>query len=93
MVEVFHLYEFRLQNSKLREPLVKYLRKNNIDAKIHYPIPMHLQPAAKKYSYKKGDFPTCEKIAKSTVSLPVHEHLNKKNLDKMISIIKFFMNK
>jgi len=93
LVEVFHLYEFRLQNSKLREPLVKYLRKNNIDAKIHYPIPMHLQPAAKKYSYKKGDFPICEKISKSTVSLPVHEHLNKKNLDKMISKIKFFMNK
>jgi len=34
-----------------------------------------------------------KKIAKSTVSLPVHEHLNKKNLDKMISKIKFFMNK
>ena len=38
---------------QLRGPLVNYL-KNNIDAKIHYPIPMHLQPAAKKYGYKKG---------------------------------------
>ena len=93
LVEVFHLYEFRLQNSKLRDPLVNYLRKNNIDAKIHYPIPMHLQPAAKKYGYKKGDFPICEKIAKSTVSLPVHEYLDKKDLNKMISKIKFFMKK
>ena len=69
------------------------MRKNNIDAKIHYPIPMHLQPAAKKYGYKKGDFPICEKIAKSTVSLPVHEYLNKKDLNKMIGKIQFFMNR
>ncbi len=92
LLEVFHLYEFKLQNSKLRGPLVNYLKKNNIDAKIHYPIPMHLQPAAKKYGYKKGDFPICEKIAESTVSLPVHEYLSKKNLDDMISKIKIFMN-
>ena len=76
-MEVFHLYEFKLQNSKLRGPLVNYF-KNNIDAKIHYPIPMHLQPAAKKYGYKKGTFQYVKKSTESTVSLPVHEYLSKK---------------
>ena len=88
--EVFHLYEFRLENSKLRDPLVKYLRKNNIDAKIHYPIPMHLQPAAKKYGYKKGDFPMTELIANSTISLPVHEFISTEQLKYMIKTIKNF---
>ncbi len=92
LVEVFHLYEFRVNNSKLRNKLVDFLRKNSIDAKIHYPIPMHLQPASKKYGYKKGDFPVCEKIANTTISLPVHEFLEKRDLDKMINKIKFFSN-
>ena len=52
---------------------------------------MHLQPAAKKYNYKKGDFPVTELIANSTISLPVHEFLNKKDMDYMIGKIKGFI--
>ncbi len=91
--EVFHLYEFRVKKNNLRNKLVNFLRKNSIDAKIHYPVPMHLQPAAKKYGYKKGDFPICEEISASTISLPVHEFLKKKDLDKMINKISFFFKK
>ena len=76
--EVFHLYEIRVKNSKKRNSLVNYLRKKGVDAKIHYPVPMHLQPAARKFNYKKGDFPNAEKIANSTISLPVHEFAPKK---------------
>ena len=47
---------------------------------------MHLQPAAKKLGYKKGDFPVTEKIAKETISLPVHEFISQKQLNKIISI-------
>ena len=66
--EVFHLYEFRVKNFRLRNKLLNYLIKHKIDAKIHYPVPMHLQPAAKIYKYKKGDFSNAEKIANSTIS-------------------------
>lgn len=90
--EVFHLYEIRVKNSKYRNNLIMHLRKKGIDAKIHYPIPMHLQPAAKNYNYKKGDFPNTERIASTTVSLPVHEFLSKKDLNKMIKYIKDFYN-
>ena len=90
--EVFHLYEFRVKNYKLRNKLVNYLKSNGIDAKIHYPIPMHLQPAAKKFGYKKGDFPITENISKSTISLPVHEFLKKKNLDYIAKCIKNFFD-
>ena len=51
---------------------------------------MHLQPAAKKYGYKKGDFPTTELIANTTVSLPVHEFISTKQLKYMTKKIKKF---
>ena len=89
--EVFHLYEFRVKK-KLRNKLLFYLRKNHIDAKIHYPIPMHLQPAAKKYGYKKGDFPICEEISDTTISIPVHEFINEKQMNFVIKKIKKFFN-
>ena len=90
--EVFHLYEFRVKNKNLRNKLVNFLIKNKIDAKIHYPVPMHLQPASKIYKYKKGDFPIAEEIANSTISLPVHEFIKNKDIEFMINKIKFFFN-
>ncbi len=85
--EVFHLYQI---NVKKRDQLMKYLIKNNVDAKIHYPVPMHLQPAAKFLKYKKGDFPVAENLCKTTLSLPVHEFISKKDVDKMIKLINAF---
>jgi len=90
--EVFHLYEFRIKNINLRDNLVNFLIKNKIDAKIHYPVPMHLQPASKDYKYKKGDFPKAEQIANSTISLPVHEFVKDKEINYMIDKIKLFFN-
>ena len=53
---------------------------------------MYLQPAAKNYKYKKGDFPKTEEIAKSTISLPVHEFVKQKQIEKIKKIIKKFFN-
>lgn len=90
--EVFHLYEFRVKKKIKRNPLVSFLRKKKIDAKIHYPVPMHLQPAAKKYGYKKGDFPNAELIANTTISLPVHEFISIKQLKFMVTTINSFFS-
>jgi aminotransferase EvaB len=52
--EVFHLYCFR---AKKRDKLIKFLHSKKIDAKKHYPIPMHLQlPSKKMGNYKKEIF-------------------------------------
>jgi aminotransferase EvaB len=88
--EVYHLYEVRVSNKNIRNKLVDYLIKNKIDAKIHYPVPMHLQPAAKIYGYKKGDFPVAEKLCNTTLSLPVHEFITKESLDYMVEKINNF---
>ena len=87
--EVFHIYSLCYED---RDNLQKFLIKNDIDAKIHYPIPMHLQKASAKYGYNVGDFPNAEKIARSTLSLPVHEFINKDQLNYMSKKIKEFYN-
>ncbi len=73
--------------------LKKYLIKNNIDAKVHYPIPVHLQKAAKFLKYKKGDFPVAEKLANTSLSLPVHEFIKKNHIKHVVNTIeKFYKN-
>ena len=89
--EVFHLYCFR---AKKRDKLIKFLHSKKIDAKKHYPIPMHLQlPSKKMGNYKKGDFPFSEKLCDETISLPVHEFIKEKDLKFMIKNIKNFYSK
>ena len=85
--EVFHLYQINVKN---RDKLINFLIKNNVDAKIHYPIPIHLQPAAKFLKYKKGDFPVAEKLARTSISLPVHEFIKKQDVFKMAELINSF---
>ena len=88
--EVFHLYQITVNK---RDKLKKFLNKNNIDAKIHYPYPMHLQPSAKYLKYNKGDFPNAERITKRTLSLPVHEFIKEKHIKYMANLIDEFYKK
>jgi aminotransferase EvaB len=83
----FHLYSLLADN---RDKLVEYLRKHGIDAKIHYPLCMHLQPAADAWGYKKGDFPVAESVASNTFSLPVHEFIGDSDIKKMVELIRGF---
>ena len=85
--QVFHLYSIIVKN---RDKLINYLRNKKIDAKIHYPIPMHLQKASSYLNYKNGDLPNTEKICKSIISLPIHEYVTKKDIDYMYQQIKLF---
>jgi len=88
--EVFHLYHINVQR---RDALQKYLIKNSIDAKVHYPTPIHLQPAAKYLKYKKGDFPIAEKMANTSLSLPVHEFIKESDIKLMTKLIHKFYQK
>lgn len=86
--EVFHIYSLQV---KKRNSLVKFLNSKGIDAKKHYPIPMHLQsPLKKLHKYKKGDFPVAEKLSNETISLPVHEFLTVNQLNFMCDKIREF---
>ena len=61
-----------------------------VDAKIHYPIPLHLQEAADDLGYKEGSFPITESQAKKVMTLPVHQFLNEDQLKYMVNCMKDF---
>ena len=85
--QVYHIYVIKVKD---RDKLQSFLIDKNIDAKVHYPIPMHLQPASKFLNYKEGDFPKAEDTCKNVLSLPVHEFISKSECDYVINSIKEF---
>ena len=88
--EVYHLYHI---NVKKRDQLKQYLIQNSVDAKVHYPIPIHLQDAAKYLKYKRGDFPIAEQMANTTMTLPVHEFIKEKHIKYVADLINNFYKK
>jgi dTDP-4-amino-4,6-dideoxygalactose transaminase len=70
---VWHLYVIRTEN---RDTLRESLISRGISPGIHYPIPIHLQPAYKDLGHKRGDFPITEGHAERILSLPMYAELN-----------------
>ena len=85
----FHLYIIKVKNKSERLKLMNYLSKKNIETKIHYPIPIHLQPCSKNLNYKKGDFPNTESFCERIISLPIYSNLT---IDKVNYVIKSIRN-
>jgi dTDP-4-amino-4,6-dideoxygalactose transaminase len=71
---VYHLYVVRVSE---RNALMQHLKEEGIGTGIHYPIPLHLQKAYKHLGYQAGDFPICERVAESIVSLPMYPNLTR----------------
>ncbi len=84
---VYHLFVILHDR---RNELQKYLADKGIDTKVHYPIPIHLQPAASSTGYKKGDFPECERQSDRILSLPVQQYLTTEAIDFTIDAIRSF---
>ena len=84
---VYHTYVLRVKN---RDELLAYVLDRGIRAKIHYPIPMHLQEASAYLGYKKGDFPVAEEDARTMITFPVHQHLTDEMIDYMIQTVRSF---
>ena len=86
---VYHLYVIRTPR---RKELKKYLETNGILCGIHYPLPVHLQPAFLDLGYKKGDFPITEKYAQELLSLPMYPELTKDQIRYVAKKIKEFFD-
>lgn len=88
-----HVYHLYVIQSNKRDELQEYLLQNGIETSIHYPIPPHLQKAYAGLGYKQGDFPIAEKLAKTSLSLPIYPGLNDSEIQYICDIIiKFFKN-
>lgn len=64
-----------LIQAERRDDLKAHLEAKGIQSLIYYGTPLHLQPAAKRYGYRRGDFPIAERQADSVLALPHHQHL------------------
>lgn len=84
---VFHLYVLRVQR---RDALMKFLNDAGIEAKVHYPVPVHLQPAARQLGYAPGSFPMAEEHARVAISLPAHPYLSDAETAYTIETVRRF---
>ncbi len=85
--QVYHTYVIQVS---MREELVKFLTKNSVETKIHYPVPIHLQKPYTELGYKKGDFPVCEAQAEKILSLPIHQYLSEEQIRYVAMLIRRF---
>jgi dTDP-4-amino-4,6-dideoxygalactose transaminase len=81
----YHLFTL---HSRKRETIRAALTASGIGNGIHYPLPLHLQPACAALGYAPGDFPVSERIAETTLSLPMHPHLTDAEVEAVAAAVR-----
>lgn len=82
-----NIFTIKLPKGVKRETLQKTLLKHGIESAVHYPLPLHLQPAFRFLGYQKGDFPVAEKLAESLISLPLHPFLSENEIEEVVEVV------
>jgi dTDP-4-amino-4,6-dideoxygalactose transaminase len=82
---IVHHYVLR---TKHRDALLKHLNTNGVGAGVHYPIPVHLQPAYAHLGHKRGDLPITEAYAEECLSLPIYPELTDEQLERVVATVK-----
>jgi dTDP-4-amino-4,6-dideoxygalactose transaminase len=76
-----------------RDELMAHLAALGIGSAIHYPIPLHLQPAAKALGHRPGDFPRSEWIVAHQISLPTYPEMTESEVNSVIQAVRNFYAK
>ena len=84
---VYHTFVIQCER---RDELQRYLLDKGIETKIHYPIPIHLQEAARYLGYKPGDFPIAKRQAGRILTLPVYPELTEGQKEILVTEIRRF---
>lgn len=85
--ETFSLYMVLAED---RDALLSFLLENGIEAKIHYPVPLHLQPASISRGFNTRNLVNVEMQAKKLITLPIHQYLEKKDVEYISETIHDF---
>lgn len=88
----YHRYVIILQSKKVRNNLKKHLSLNNIETKIHYPVPLHKYKCFSKYSFKKRLIKS-ERQSDTMLSLPCNQFMKVSEVNYIINKIKGFIKK
>jgi dTDP-4-amino-4,6-dideoxygalactose transaminase len=84
---VFHLFVLQVGQ---RQALLKYLLSKGIQAGVHYPVPVHLQPAYKGRISTVSDMSATESLTDRIISLPMYPELSMQDAEKITNTIKSF---
>ena len=82
-----HVYHVYVVRSDDRDGLRDSLGQRGIQTGIHYPIPVHLQPAHEDLGYHRGDFPVAEAIAREVVSLPIYPEMTREQVQSVAAAV------
>jgi dTDP-4-amino-4,6-dideoxygalactose transaminase len=79
---VYHNFVIRTPQ---RDRLMTHLAARGVDTRVHYPIPLHLQVAARDLGYRVGDFPNAERYAQEMISLPIYPELDDEEVSWVVA--------
>jgi dTDP-4-amino-4,6-dideoxygalactose transaminase len=82
---VYHLYVVRVAE---RERLRAALTARGIDTGLHYPVPVHRQPAFRDLGYAEGAFPVSEAAARAVLSLPIYPEMTEDAVHRVCDAIE-----
>ena len=81
---VYHVYAIRVAD---RAAVQAALKAQDIESGIHYPIPVHMQPAYAFLGYREGDFPHAEAAAREVLSLPMFPELTAEQQARVVNAL------
>jgi dTDP-4-amino-4,6-dideoxygalactose transaminase len=82
---VWHLFVVRHPK---RDAIREAMEKAGIGVGIHYPVPLHLQPAYAHLGHRQGSFPIAEQLAATCWSLPMYPELTEADVDRVVSALR-----
>ena len=83
-----HVYCYYVIQVEQRDAFRKALEEAGIGTNVHYPVPIHLQPACAGYGYTRGRLPVTEQAAERIVSLPMYPELTEEQLYLVVETVK-----
>ncbi|HSR67946.1 MAG TPA: DegT/DnrJ/EryC1/StrS family aminotransferase [Acidobacteriota bacterium] len=85
-----HCYHIAAALAERRDQLIEALSEKGIEAKVVYPIPLHLQRACARWGHRKGDFPAAEKVSDNVICLPVYPGLAESRVHEVVEAVREF---
>ncbi len=85
-----HVYYVEVLRAKNRDKLLAHLRERGVEAQIHYPIPLHMQPAFAHLNLRKGMFPVAERSAEEILSIPMFPELTVEQMNRVAAAVEEF---
>jgi dTDP-4-amino-4,6-dideoxygalactose transaminase len=82
-----HVYYVYVVQVPERERVRQALADAGISTGVHYPIPLHLQPACEPYGYGRGSLPVTEAAAERILSLPMYAELQDAQIEKICNTL------